>query len=39
MLAALLDAGDRRALGLLTAPMRIFRKGEPLALMPVSFLR
>jgi protease IV len=37
--AALLGAGDRETLGLLTAPMRLFRRGEPLALMPVGFLR
>jgi protease-4 len=30
---------ERRALGLLTAPARLFNPGEPLALMPVSFIR
>jgi protease-4 len=30
---------ERRAIGLLTAPARLFNRGEPLALMPVSFLR
>jgi protease-4 len=30
---------ERRALGLLTAPARLFNPGEPLALMPMSFLR
>jgi protease IV len=30
---------ERRALGVLTAPARLFNPGEPLALMPVSFLR
>ena len=30
---------ERRALGLLTAPARLFNPGEPLALMPVGFLR
>ncbi len=30
---------ERRALGLLTAPARLFNPGEPLALMPVTFLR
>ena len=30
---------ERRALGLLTAPARLFHPGEPLALMPVTFLR
>jgi protease-4 len=39
MVAAFVGAGDRHALGLLTAPMRLFRRGEPLALMPVGFLR
>jgi len=34
-----LGATERQALGLLTAPARLFRPGEPLALMPVSFLR
>jgi protease-4 len=33
-----LRATERHALGLLTAPARLFRPGEPLALMPVSFL-
>ena len=30
---------ERRALGLLTAPARLFNPGEPLALMPMGFLR
>jgi ClpP class serine protease len=30
---------ERRAFGVLTAPARLFHPGEPLALMPVSFLR
>jgi len=34
-----LEAGDRRALGALMAPVRLFRRGEPLALMPFAFLR
>ncbi len=38
-LASGLRTAERRALGLLTAPARLFRPGEPLALMPVSFLR
>jgi hypothetical protein len=33
-----LRTAERRALGLLTAPARLFRPGEPLALMPVGFL-
>jgi hypothetical protein len=32
-------AGALRAMGALTAPMRLFRRGEPLALMPVTFVR
>lgn len=38
-LAAILPRGDRRALSVLTSPLRLFRRGEPLALMPVGFLR
>jgi hypothetical protein len=30
---------ERRAIGLLTAPGRLFNPGEPLALMPIGFLR
>ena len=30
---------ERRALGVLTAPAKLFNPGEPLALMPVGFLR
>ena len=30
---------DRPALGVLTAPVRLFRRGEPLALMPYVFVR
>jgi protease-4 len=37
--AALLPPDERRALALLTAPMRLFRYGEPLALMPDFFVR
>jgi len=37
--AALLPADERRALGVITAPMRLFRRAEPLALMPYAFLR
>jgi protease-4 len=39
LVAAILGGGDRHAFGLLTAPMRLFSRGEPLALMPVGFLR
>ena len=38
-ISAWLDAGDRRALAALTAPVRLFRRGEPLALMPFAFVR
>jgi protease-4 len=38
-LAALLGVRDRRAVGILTAPLRLFRPGEPLALMPVGYIR
>jgi protease-4 len=34
-----LRTAERRALGILTAPARLFNPGEPLALMPVSFVR
>jgi protease-4 len=34
-----LRTSERRALGVLTAPARLFRPGEALALMPMSFLR
>jgi protease IV len=39
LVAGLLGDADSRALGLLTAPMRLFRRGEPLALMPAGYLR
>jgi protease-4 len=34
-----LRIAERRALGVLTAPAMLFNPGEPLALMPISFLR
>jgi protease-4 len=37
--AALLGVTDRRAIRTLTAPMRLFRRGEPLAIMPNVFIR
>jgi protease-4 len=37
--AALLGIRDRRAIGALTAPVRLFRRGEPLALMPMGYIR
>lgn len=36
---ALVGGRERRAAGVLTAPMLIFRRGEPLALMPFATLR
>jgi protease-4 len=36
---ALLGISDRRALQTLTAPLRLFRHGEPLAIMPNVFVR
>ena len=38
-LAALLGLNDRRMVNTLTAPLRVFRRGEPLALMPNVFVR
>jgi protease-4 len=38
-LAALLGAGERRAVGIVSAPLRLFHAGEPLALMPYGYLR
>ena len=38
-LGALLGISDRRALQTLTAPLRLFRHGEPLAIMPNVFVR
>jgi len=38
-LAAWLGLADRRAVGILTAPLRIFRRGEVLALMPMGYLQ
>jgi protease-4 len=38
-LASLLGAGERQAVASLTAPLRVFRRGEPLALMPMVFVR
>ena len=39
MLSALLGLGDHRALDTLTAPLQLFRRGEPLAIMPNVFVR
>jgi protease-4 len=38
-LGAFLGVGERRALQSLTAPLRVFRRGEPLAIMPNVFVR
>lgn len=38
-LRAMIRPTDMRALASLTAPMRMFRRGEPLALMPFTFVR
>ena len=38
-LGVLLGIHDRRALQTLTAPLRLFRRGEPLAIMPNVFVR
>jgi protease IV len=39
VLQALAGHADSRALATLTAPIRMFRRGEPLALMPFTFIR
>jgi len=36
---AMLGGAEGRAMAALTAPVRIFRRGEPLALMPFAFVR
>lgn len=38
-LQMLLGGADARAVAALTAPIRMFRRGEPLALMPFTFVR
>ena len=38
-MAALLGLGERRAIQAITAPIRLFRRGEPLAIMPNVFVR
>jgi protease-4 len=38
-IAAFLGLSDRRIVNTLTAPLRVFRRGEPLALMPNVFVR
>jgi protease-4 len=39
ILSALFGFGNPRALQTLTAPLRVFRRGEPLAIMPNVFVR
>jgi protease IV len=39
VIGALFGINDRRAIQTLTAPFRLFRRGEPLALMPNVFVR
>jgi protease IV len=39
LLSSFLGLSDRRALQTLTAPLRVFRRGEPLAIMPNVFVR
>lgn len=39
MLGAMLGLRDARAMQALTAPIRVFRRGEPLAIMPNVFVR
>ncbi|MEO8076041.1 MAG: signal peptide peptidase SppA [Acidobacteriota bacterium] len=38
-LGTLLGIGDPRAIQAITAPLRVFRRGEPLAIMPNVFIR
>jgi hypothetical protein len=37
--SVLAGGADQRAIGALTAPVRLFRRSEPLALMPFAFVR
>ena len=39
MWSVLVGGAERRAVAALTAPVRLFRRGEPLALMPFAFVR
>ena len=39
VLGALGSRSEARALGALTAPMRLFKRGEPLTLLPFAFVR
>jgi protease-4 len=38
-LLGLLGKSDARALGAVTAPVRLFKRGEPLTLLPFAFVR
>ena len=39
LLAAFGSRSDARAIGAVTAPARLFRRGEPLTLLPFAFVR
>jgi len=39
LLSMLAGGAEQRAVAALTAPARLFRRGEPLALMPYAFIR
>ena len=39
LLSHFVSGSDARALGAVTAPMRLFKRGEPLTLMPFAFVR
>jgi protease-4 len=39
VLSRFLSRGDARAVGSITAPMRLFKRGEPLTLLPFAFVR
>jgi protease-4 len=39
LLSHIVSRSDARALGSVTAPMRLFKRGEPLTLMPFAFVR
>jgi hypothetical protein len=39
ILGAMLGLRDPRSIDALTAPLRVFRRGEPLAIMPNVFVR
>jgi hypothetical protein len=39
LVTGLLGAGERHALEMLTAPVRLFNRNEPLALMSVGYMR